>query len=282
MNTGNGVDLTHVKIRKPDAPSLIVLDKQTGQLVGQDNEHIGPRIFHCTWSSPAMGVVNGKPLVFFCGGDGVVYAFEPLPQQLDTDQVHMLKKVWQFDCDPTAPKENVHQYVRNRQVSPSNIMGMPVFYQNRVYVTGGGDVWWGKTEAFVKCIDATKEGDITDNGQIWSQPLLRHACTTPAIYDGLVFVGDLGRGVYCFDADTGERYWEHKMKGQVWSSLMVADGKLYVGSHGGDFCILRASKDKNLLATIRLDGPMSTTPVAANGVLYVNTLTRLYAVEADK
>ncbi len=281
LNTGNGVDLTHVKIRQPDAPSLIVLDKETGKLVGQDGEGIGPRIFHCTWSSPAAGDVQGRPLIFFCGGDGVVYALEPLPQELNDDQLHILTKVWQFDCDPTAPKEDVHQYVRNREESPSNIMGMPVLYRDRIYVTGGGDVWWGKTQAFVKCIDATGTGDITQSGEVWSHPLERHACTTPPVFQDLAFVGDLGRNVYCFDAQSGQLYWQHSMRGQVWSSLLVADGKLYAGSHGGDFCIFRASKDKELLSTIRLDGPMSTTPVAANGVLYVNTLTRLYAIVAQ-
>jgi hypothetical protein len=40
--------------------------------------HIGPNIFHATWSSPSFGEVNGKPLIFFAGGDGVVRAFEPL------------------------------------------------------------------------------------------------------------------------------------------------------------------------------------------------------------
>ena len=279
LNTGNGVDLTHVKIRKPEAPSLIVLDKMTGRLVAQDGERIGPRIFHCTWSSPAMGTVNGKPLIFFCGGDGVVYAFEPLPQDTIEGEVQTLKRVWRFDCDPTAPKEDVHRFVRNRQESPSNIMGMPVFYKDRIYVTGGGDFWWGKTEAFVKCIDATQTGDITESGQVWSQPLQRHACTTPAIHNDLVFVGDLGRKLYCFDANTGELYWEHSMRGEVWSSILVADGKLYVGSHGSDFCIFEAGKEKRLLASIRLDSKMSTTPMAANGVLYVNTLARLYAIE---
>ena len=55
LNTGNGVDRTHRKIPSPDAPSLIVLDKTTGRLVAQDGERIGPRIFHCTWASPALG-----------------------------------------------------------------------------------------------------------------------------------------------------------------------------------------------------------------------------------
>ncbi|MGM0489138.1 MAG: PQQ-binding-like beta-propeller repeat protein [Planctomycetota bacterium] len=279
LNTGNGVDLTHVKIRKPEAPSLIVLDKKTGKLVGQDNERIGPRIFHCTWSSPAKGVVDGTPLIFFCGGDGIVYAFKPLPQRLDEDKIHFLERVWKFDCDPDAPKENVHDYVRNRKVSPSNIMGMPVFYKNRIYVTGGGDFWWGKREAFVKCIDATRTGDITSDGEVWSQPLSPHACATPAIFNDLVFVGDLGRNIYCFDANTGKRYWEHRMNGDVWSTILVADGKVHVGSDGRDFRIFKASKTKEQLASIRLDSRMRTTPVAANGRLYLNTLCRLYAVE---
>jgi outer membrane protein assembly factor BamB len=49
LNTGTGVDNTHRRIRTPDAPSLVVLDKRTGQLLARDNEHIAPNIFHSTW-----------------------------------------------------------------------------------------------------------------------------------------------------------------------------------------------------------------------------------------
>jgi outer membrane protein assembly factor BamB len=83
LNTCNGVDNSHKNIPSQNAPSLIVLDKNTGKLIAVDNEQIGPRIFHSTWSSPALGKVNGKDLVFFCGGDGVCYAFEtPKPERM--------------------------------------------------------------------------------------------------------------------------------------------------------------------------------------------------------
>src|SRR5258708_1003277 len=78
LNSCTGVDNTHKRIRTPNAPSLVVLDKNTGQLVARDEEHIAPDIFHCTWSSPSLGEVNGRPVIFFCAGSGVVYAFEPL------------------------------------------------------------------------------------------------------------------------------------------------------------------------------------------------------------
>src|SRR6266487_1906313 len=78
VNTATGVDNTHKRIRAPNAPSLVVIDKRTGNLVARDDEHIAPDIFHCTWSSPSSGEVNGCPLLFFAGGKGVLYALEPL------------------------------------------------------------------------------------------------------------------------------------------------------------------------------------------------------------
>jgi len=282
LNTGNGVDSSHVNVPAPDAPSLIVLDKETGRLVARDKEDIGPRIFHSTWSSPALGVVDGRPLVFFCGGDGVVYAFEALPQDLAEGPVQALERVWRYDCDPTAPKEDVHLYhVKNgrRDESPSNILGMPVFTNNRVYVTGGGDFWWGKRQAWAQCIDATKTGDVTSSGQVWFRQLSEHSFSTPAIVDDLVYVADCGRTIYCLDANDGQVCWTHPMKAHAWASPLVADGKVYVGSMRGDFHIFATGREKKHLATIDFEDPVGATPTAANGVLYVATLTRLYAIQ---
>ena len=279
INTSNGVDNTHRKIRCPDGPSLIVLDKKTGRLLARDGEGIGPRIFHSTWSPPAMGVVNGRKLIFFCGGDGVVYAFEPLKAAPPKGEVATLKRVWRFDCDPSAPKENVSEYLRNRSVSPSNVKSTPVFHDNRLYVTVGGDIWWGKTQAWLQCIDATKTGDVTSSALLWSCDLKKHCCSTPAVHDGLVFVADCGRMIYCVDAKTGQVYWTHEAKGDIWASTLVADGKVYVGSRRRDFHIFAAGREKKVLAEIKLDSAIAATPVAANGVLYVTTMKKLYAFQ---
>jgi outer membrane protein assembly factor BamB len=277
VNTSNGVDDSHKKIKSPDAPSLIVLDKKTGRLVAQDDERIGPKIFHSTWSSPALGVVNGREQIIFCGGDGVVYAFEPVTFPPSAG-VAMLKKVWSFDPDPTAPKENVHRFNSNRKESPSNIKSMPVFYDNRVFVTVGGDLWWGKHEAWLKCIDATKTGDITKTGEVWSYPLQRHCMATPAIHNGLVFVGDSGQRLHCVDAATGQPHWTHEVKGAAWASPLVADGKVYFATQKGEFLVFAESKEKKLLSEINLGSAINGTPVAANGVLYATTMKEIFAV----
>jgi len=282
MNTSNGVDNTHKVIRRPDGPSLIVLDKKTGRLLARDSEGIGPRIFHSTWSSPAMAVVDGRRLVFFCGGDGVVYAFEPLQTAPPEGQVATLKRVWRFDPDPTAPKENVSQYLRNREVSPSNVKSTPVFHENRLYVTHGGDIWWGKNQAWLKCIDATKAGEVTDSALIWSVDLNEHCCSTPAIHEGLVYVADCGGMVRCIDGWTGKVCWTHEAKGDIWGSTLIADGKLYVGSNRRDFWVLAAGREKKVISTVTLDSGIPAAPVAANGVLYVKSMKKLYALQKPR
>jgi outer membrane protein assembly factor BamB len=226
-----------------------------------------------------MGEVDGRWLVFFCGGDGIVYAFEALESVPPKGKVEKLKRVWRFDPDPTAPKENVHKYIKNRVQSPSNIKSMPIFHNNRVYMTHGGDIWWGKHEAWLKCIDATKTGEITESGLIWSYDLSQHCCSTPAVYDGMVFVADCGKQVRCVDAKSSKEYWTHETKGDIWASTLVADGKVYVGTRRGDFWVLAASREKKVISTVQLDSAMAGTPTAANGVLYIATMKKLYAVQ---
>jgi outer membrane protein assembly factor BamB len=318
LNTASGVDNTHKRVRAPDAPSLVVLDKNTGRLMARDDEHIAPNVFHNTWAGPSLGKVNGRELIFFCGGNGVVYAFEPVrdPSSLPPHEpgserasspqpsppkeerekqrdlrrskvakregegnVATLKKVFQFDFDPAAPKTDIHKYISNRREGPSNLYGMPVFQRDRLYVAGGGDLWWGKNEAWLKCIDATKTGDITTTGLVWSYPLEKHVLSTAAVHDGLVFIADCGRKFHCVDAKTGKAHWTHELQGEVWASACVADGKVYLGTRSGNFYVFAASKEKKVLAELDLGNPISATTTAANGVLYIATMSDLFAVQ---
>jgi outer membrane protein assembly factor BamB len=280
LNTGNGVDNTHEVIRAPEAPCVMVLNKKTGRPVALDKEGIGPQIFHATWGAPSLGVVNNERLIFFGGPDGVCYAFAALSHEAIPATPQALKRRWRFDSDPAAPKTDVSRYLKNREESPSAIYGMPVFHKNRVYFTTSGDVWWGKREASLRCVDATKAGDITESGELWAYPLERHSMATPAIWEGLVFVTDSGGNIHCVDAETGAAYWTHNVGGEFWGSALVADGKVYAGTMEGGFAILTAEKEKRVLTEITFpDTKIASTPTAANGALYVNTLNRLYAIE---
>ncbi len=156
---------------------------------------------------------------------------------------------------------------------------MPVFCNDRLYVTVGGDIWWGKLQAWLQCVDATKTGDITSGGLLWSYPVERHCCSTPAIHDGLAYVADCAGKVHCVDAQTGRPCWVHDAGNEIWASTLVADGKVYIGTRRGDFWVLAAGKELRVLSSIRLDDAVISTAVAANGTLYVGTMPRLFALQ---
>lgn len=276
--TSNGQDWTHSNIPAPLAPSFIALNKHTGELAGEDDANIGPRIFHGQWSSPSSGVVNGKPLVFFGAGDGVLYAFNPQPVQ--EDDVDYLKRVWWFDCNPPEYKMRDGKPIKYPDAEgPSEINATPVFYKNRVYVTIGQDPEHGEGVGRLVCVDATKTGDITKTGLIWDYRGIYRSMSTVSIdlETGLLFVGDFSGFVHCLDAETGKLHWTYDMKAHMWGSTFVADGKVYVGDEDGDFTVLAATKELKVISEVNLDASVYSTPVVANGVLYVGTQTHLFA-----
>lgn len=277
LNTSNGVDNSHARIPCPQGPCLIALDKATGRMLSRENEGIAQRIFHSTWAPPSLRITEKNKQVIFGGPDGVVYAFQALTPPVAEGPLQPLTLAWRFDCDPEAPKKDVHLYLK-KENSPSTIKGMPVLYKDRVYVTAGGDIWFGKRQASLKCIDATGSGDITQSALRWSFPLEKHACSTPAIVDNLVFVTDCGGNIHCIDAETGAAYWKHMLGGEIWGSALVADGKVYVGSRDGDFAILAATKELRVIAQIKIGIEVASTATAANSTLYVPTLEKLFAI----
>jgi outer membrane protein assembly factor BamB len=60
---------------------------------------------------------------------------------------------------------------------------------------------------------------------------------------------------------------------------MVADGKVYVGDEDGDLVVFAATKEKKIISETMFDSPIYSTPIIANGVLYVGTQTHLYALQ---
>jgi outer membrane protein assembly factor BamB len=277
--TSNGQDWTHSNIPSPQSPSLIALNKKTGELAGEDNAGIGPRIFHGQWSSPSSGEVNGKTQVLFGGGDGFLYGFNPNPvKEGDTSY---LKKIWWVDCNPPEYKTNKDGKPIKYPAAegPSEINATPVFYKDKVYVAIGQDPEHGEGVGQLLCIDPTHTGDATKSAIVWSYKKIHRSISTVSIdpETNLLFVGDFSGFLHCLDAATGEPYWTYDMKAHMWGSTLVADGKVYAGDEDGDFVVLAASKEKKLLSETNLGAPIYGTPVVANGAIYLQSNSHLFA-----
>ena len=68
--TSNGVDWSHTNIPSPLSPSWIALDKNTGELIGEDGSGASQNALHAAWSSLAYGVVKNEEILIWGGTDG--------------------------------------------------------------------------------------------------------------------------------------------------------------------------------------------------------------------
>jgi outer membrane protein assembly factor BamB len=277
--TSNGIDWTNLHYPAPDAPALICLDTNTGKLLGEERAGISARTFRCNWSSPSFGRVGERGMIFFGGGDGFCYAFEPEPVD------GALKEIWRFDCNPPQYKVNPKtnkpiKYGNSKGVS--EVCATPVFHDGRVYVATGQDPENGDGVGNLSCIDASKTGDVTQSGKVWTFDGIGRSLSTVSIADGLVYAADYAGKVHCRDAKSGEVKWEHDTEGRVWGSTLVADRKVYVGTEERVLHVLAAGAEDRKIGEIELDGPVYSTPVVANGVLFVSTDKTLFALRKSK
>ncbi len=275
--TSNGVDDTHLHIPNPRAPSLIALDKRTGQLAATDGAIGGDRILHGTWSSPVVATFGDQTLVLYGGGDGVLRAFRPLTG-LPGARPQMLEVVWQYDCCPGDYRVRDGQpipYARWNKMSadgPSEIISTPVVYGGRVYVAIGQSPIHGPGQGMLTCLDGAT------GARVWESREVDRTITDAAIHEGLVFIADYSGLLHCLDADTGRQYWEHDLIGGVWcESPVVAHGLVYIANEKNRMWVFRASREKTIVAQGRARST-PITPVWYDGILYVPTQRDLSAI----
>jgi len=265
VTTSNGVDETHGKPPSPDAPDLIAVDKNSGKIRWTRGDP-GANVLHGQWSSPAVGVVRGKPQVVFGGGDGWCYSYEP----------HTGELIWKFDLNPKDAK-----HAPLGRGTKNSIISTPVVFDDKVFLAVGDDPEFGDGPGHLYAIDATKQGDITESGRIWhvGGEEYHRSLSTVAIADGLLYAADLTGFLYCLNVKTGERYWRHDTYAAIWGSPYVVDGKVLVGTTDGEVVVLQHDKELKELATNDVQATVYTAPVAANGVLYISTRRQLVAIE---
>jgi outer membrane protein assembly factor BamB len=258
ISTANGQDESHVHIPSPRAPALIAVSKTTHKLVWEDNS-VGEKILHGQWASPTVAKIGDVVQVIHPQGDGWVRGYEAKTG----------KKLWEFD---TNPKDSVWPKTRNETIST------PVVVDNVVYQANGQDPEHGEGVGHLYAIDATKRGDITQSGKIWQYDKIRRSISTGAVYNGLLFYADFSGFLHCLDAKTGKPYWVHDMLAAIWGSPMVIDGKVYLGDEDGDVKVLEAAKVEKVIATMNMGSSVYSTPVPANGVLFIVNRNQLIAL----
>ena len=286
--TGNGVDWTHRRVMNPVAPTLVVLDKKSGQVLAQDNFGLGPNIIHGQWSSPSLGVVNGRKLIFQGTGNGYLFAVDALSDEAaekarKTGQIATLNTVWKFNGHPLAQTQEVIPLEHYHDTRSYEVIGNPVFKDNRIYVVFTQEMFHNIPNGWLLCLDATKTGDTTRNGgMIWAYEGITSSASTVAVADGLVYITDGAGKLHCVDSETGKPYWVQPLGAQVWGSPLVADGKVYVGTLGRKLFVFQHGKEMKLISQTTIPNRIQSSVAAANETLFVPMFGAIYAIQAEK
>jgi outer membrane protein assembly factor BamB len=286
--TGKGVDPDTDTVRDDNSPSFVAIDKNTGELAWQ-KDYPGKRVIQGQWSNPACAVIKGKAQVIFPGGDAALYGLEPETGNL----------IWEFHCYPkNAARDDKEK---------NYIVATPVIHDNKVWVGLGVAPELGNVprHSYFLCIDATRTGDVSpssldpkavqprSSALLWSfggpiEPApksgkavhLKSTISTCAIHDGLVYLPETTGFLHCLDAATGKEVWQFDLQDTIWGSPLYVDGKVYVNVEAGEVAVLEAGRKMKLIAKVDMEPTMHGTPVVANGVLYLATSSKLFAIAA--
>jgi outer membrane protein assembly factor BamB len=310
VNTANGVDEAHKVIAQPGAPSFVAMNKNSGEVLWTDKSP-GSNIMHGQWSSPAYGVFGGVEQVIFAGGDGWLYSFDP---KGDKGQSKLL---WKFDCNPKESLYKLRRATRNPLIATPVIYDGLVYIgvgEDPEHGPGAGHLWCvdptkrgdvsptlvfnkenpNKPIAY-KRLQASQpdkgdfERDNENSALVWrydgenpkiDEQTMHRTLASAAIKDGLLFIADQTGIVHCLDAKTGKPQWTHDLTASSWSTALIVADRVYIADQEGKMTIFKLSKQKELLSdeSLKVDDQVFTTPVAANGVLFIAAFRHLYVI----
>ncbi len=140
--------------------------------------------------------------------------------------------------------------------------------------------------------DSTEALELTtsENGEVkvkslWSNDGFgeRHQLPSPLIHDGLLYGVSTAGFLEVRDVKTGKRIYRQRlgMNGQVYSSLSLAGGLLYLSDLRGKTVVFRPGRKFERVATNQLEGTGSC-PVFAGDHLYLRGRSNLYCLSSKE
>jgi outer membrane protein assembly factor BamB/arylsulfatase A-like enzyme len=109
------------------------------------------------------------------------------------------------------------------------------------------------------------------NATVWTFHTGSRVDSSPAVTDGMVFVGSNDSRVYALNAYTGSQMWNHTTGNSVTSSPAVADGMVFVGSNDG-FVDAFNETTGNPMWSRYIDGAVISSPAVEGGKVFVGSL----------
>jgi outer membrane protein assembly factor BamB len=186
------------------AHRILALDKSTGAPIWMTSTRVRPE--DTTYSTPVFTVLNGQAAMVLGAADGAVYALQPRTG----------KVIWKY------------------QASPRGLNVTPLVEDGIVYCGHGEQNETDRTVlGAVFAFDGNTTGDITIDKLLWNIPKRTVSRSSPVKIDNRVYFVDDGGAMFGVNAKTGEVEVEKKLGRIMFGSLVVSEGKMYIGENSG-------------------------------------------------
>lgn len=226
-----------------ESGTLYALDRKTGK------EKWQAKGIRDSWNTPVLITAKSGRQELIVARQGDVLAFNP-----DTGE-----QLW--SC-----KTDIGWYMVPSIVAHDGV----------VYCLGGRSGTAGLA------VRAGGSGDVTATHRLWTS-IKGSNVTSPVFHDGHLYWAHESRGIaYCAKGETGETVYEQRLDraGQIYSSALLADGKLYYLTRDGRMFVLAAKPSFEQLAVndLRDGGVFNSSPAVDGNRLLIRSDKFLYCI----
>ncbi|MFO0936304.1 MAG: PQQ-binding-like beta-propeller repeat protein [Gemmataceae bacterium] len=226
-----------------DRQEVVALNATTGKIAWRTPRAASPKrpFSFCT---PLIVELDGK-LQLISQGSDVVMSLDPKTGN----------EIWRY------------------AYSGYSIVPRPVAGKGMIYVSTGYD------NAKLLALKPKGSGTLTASALAWKSE--KNAPHNPSMIldNGLLYaVSDVGNAS-CWDAATGKVIWSERIPENFTSSILLAEGRLYLHSESGTTTVLKAGRTFETLATNKLDERTLSSFAVDGKALLIRTEKNLYRIE---
>jgi len=231
----------------PGASFIVTFDKATGREIWR-----AKRDEIDTWATPLVVDVGGRPQVIVNGMNKI------RSYDLETGNL-----VWE------APGTTM------------NPIPSPVSEKGVVFLMSG---FRGNNLKAIRLADA--KGDLTGSKAIlWEINRDTPYVPSPLLYDGILYFLKTNSGILsAFDAQSGKPHYQAQRLaelGEVFSSPVGAEGRVYITGRDGVTLVLRNSPKYEVLAKNTLEDGFDASPALVETTMYMRGYKFLYAISGQ-
>jgi outer membrane protein assembly factor BamB len=230
-----------------DVQYIVALDARTGKIAWK-KDRSGE-----TNANPQLKKAYGTPIIAKIGGQNMVIS--PAAD-------------WLYAYDP-ANGEEIWK-------SPYGVLGFSIVPRP---VSGHGMVYMSTSFMQSELLAFKVEGASANPEIVWRTKKSVPKMSSPLLVGDELYMFNDNGVVTCLDAKTGEALYSERLGGNIASSPLYADGRIYLGNQEGAVYVLEPGRKFKLLATNKLDGSIMASPAAVGEALFVRTEKSLYRIE---